>query len=58
MWWGPLLGVLFFIPVFGMAIGAGLGALMGKVTKSGIDRVGCSEVEHKASRMSKYAGPY
>ncbi len=37
-WWGLLFGVLFFIPVFGMAIGAGLGALMGKVTKSGIDK--------------------
>jgi uncharacterized membrane protein len=29
--------VLFFVPDFGIAIGAGLGALMGKVTKSGID---------------------
>ena len=29
--------MLFFIPVFGMAVGAGLGALMGKVTKTGID---------------------
>ena len=37
MWWGLLFGVLFFIPVFGMAVGAGLGALMGKVTKTGID---------------------
>jgi uncharacterized membrane protein len=37
MFWGLLFGVLFFIPVFGMAVGAGLGALMGKVTKSGID---------------------
>ena len=26
------------IPVFGLAIGAGLGALMGKVTKSGVDK--------------------
>jgi len=30
--------LLFFIPVFGMAVGAGLGALMGKVAKSGIDK--------------------
>jgi hypothetical protein len=37
VWWGLLFGVLFFIPVFGMAVGAGLGALMGKVTKTGID---------------------
>jgi uncharacterized membrane protein len=33
-----LFGVLFFVPVFGMAIGAGLGALMGKLEKSGIDK--------------------
>ena len=38
MFWGLLFGLLFFIPVFGLAVGAGLGALMGKVTKSGIDR--------------------
>ena len=37
-WAWFLLTLLFFIPVFGMAIGAGLGALMGKVTKSGIDK--------------------
>ena len=30
--------MLFFIPVFGMAIGAGLGALLGKVETAGIDR--------------------
>jgi len=33
-----LFGVLFFIPVFGMAVGAGLGALMGKVAKASIDK--------------------
>jgi uncharacterized membrane protein len=38
MFGGLLFGLLFFIPVFGMAIGVGMGALMGKVTKSGIDR--------------------
>jgi uncharacterized membrane protein len=38
MFWGLLFGLLFFVPVFGMAIGAGLGTLMGKVEKSGIDR--------------------
>ena len=35
---GFLFGLLFFIPVFGMAVGAGLGALMGKVTKTSIDK--------------------
>jgi uncharacterized membrane protein len=34
--WGMFWGLLF-VPVVGIAIGAGLGALMGKVTKSGID---------------------
>ena len=38
MFWGLLFGVLFFIPVFGMAVGAGLGALFGKVEKTGIDK--------------------
>ena len=38
MFWGLLFGMLFFIPVFGMAVGAGLGALMGKMTKTGIDK--------------------
>ena len=38
MFWGLLFGMLFFIPVFGMALGAGFGALMGKVTKTGIDK--------------------
>src|ERR1700721_1746645 len=38
MFWGLVFGLLFCIPVFGLAVGAGLGALMGKVTKTGIDR--------------------
>jgi uncharacterized membrane protein len=29
--------VLCFVPVFGMAVGAGLGALFGKLEKTGID---------------------
>src|SRR5213078_1769349 len=36
--WGMFWGLLFFIPVLGMAVGAGMGALMGKVTKSGVDK--------------------
>jgi uncharacterized membrane protein len=38
MFWGLLFGLIFFIPVLGLAVGAGLGALMGKITKSGIDK--------------------
>ena len=38
MLWGLLFGMLFVVPVFGMAVGAGLGALMAKLEKSGIDK--------------------
>jgi uncharacterized membrane protein len=38
MFWGLLFGLLFFVPVLGLAIGAGLGALMGKAAKMGIDK--------------------
>src|SRR4051812_26146690 len=38
MFWGFLFGLLFFVPVLGMAVGAGLGGLMGKAEKTGIDR--------------------
>ena len=31
------MGLLFFVPFFGMAIGAGIGALMGNVSKAGVD---------------------
>src|SRR5512138_789686 len=36
-WWGFLIGLLFFMPIAGLAIGAGLGALMGKFADFGID---------------------
>jgi len=35
--WGMLIGLLFFVPVFGLAIGAITGALAGKFTDYGID---------------------
>jgi uncharacterized membrane protein len=38
MFWGLLFGLIFFVPILGMAWGAGLGAIMGKVSKSGIDK--------------------
>jgi uncharacterized membrane protein len=37
MFWGMLVGFLFFVPVLGMAVGAGMGAIMGKIAKSGMD---------------------
>jgi uncharacterized membrane protein len=33
-----LFGILFLVPFFGMAVGAGMGALMGKVTKNAVNK--------------------
>jgi uncharacterized membrane protein len=38
MFWGVLFGLLFFIPVFGLAVGGVLGALFGTIDKIGIDK--------------------
>lgn len=35
--WGMLIGFLFLVPFFGLALGGALGALMGKLGKSGIN---------------------
>jgi uncharacterized membrane protein len=35
--WGLLFGLLFFVPLLGMAVGAGLGALSGSMVDVGID---------------------
>lgn len=35
--WGLLIGLLFFVPIAGMVIGAGTGALLGKLSDYGID---------------------
>jgi uncharacterized membrane protein len=37
MLWGALFGILFLVPVGGLLLGGALGALMGKLGKSGID---------------------
>lgn len=37
MFWEPLFGSLFFVPVLGMAVGGGLAPMMGRVEKLGID---------------------
>jgi uncharacterized membrane protein len=47
--WGLLFGLLFFVPVAGIAIGAGLGALMGKISKSGIDAQELQDALHGGS---------
>jgi uncharacterized membrane protein len=38
MFWGLLFGLLFFVPRLGMAVGAGLGALLAKIEQAGIDK--------------------
>jgi len=38
MFWGFMFGLLLYIPVFGLAAGAGLGAVMGKLAKSSLDQ--------------------
>ena len=35
--WGMIIGLLFLVPFVGLALGGALGALMGKLGKSGID---------------------
>ena len=35
--WGLLIGLLFFAPLAGLAVGAGAGAIAGKLTEAGID---------------------
>jgi len=35
--WGMLIGLLFFTPILGLAIGAGAGAISGKLTDLGVD---------------------
>lgn len=35
--WGMLIGLLFFAPLLGLAVGAGAGALSGKLTELGVD---------------------
>jgi len=35
--WGGLIGLIFLVPLFGMAIGAASGAVAGKLSDSGVD---------------------
>ncbi len=46
MFWGLLFGLLFFIPLLRMAVGAGPGALMGQVEKAGLVRKFQSQVRN------------
>jgi uncharacterized membrane protein len=47
LFWGALFGILFFVPVLGIALGAGLGAVFGKIEKSGIDQDFINQVRGK-----------
>jgi uncharacterized membrane protein len=47
LFWGLLFGCLFFVPVLGIAVGAGLGGLFGKIEKSGIDQEFINQVRGK-----------
>lgn len=43
--WGALMGILFLVPGVGILLGGALGALFGKLNKSGIDDVFRSRVK-------------
>jgi len=43
--WGMIIGILFLVPFVGLAIGGLMGALMGKMGKSGIDAQFRSQVQ-------------
>lgn len=43
--WGMLIGLLFFVPFMGLALGGALGALFGKMGKSGINDQFRSQVQ-------------
>ena len=43
--WGMLIGLLFFVPFFGLDLGGAMGALMGKAGKSGINDQFRSQVQ-------------
>ncbi len=45
--WGLLIGLIFFMPVLGMAVGAGAGALAGHFSDYGIDDSFIKEVGEK-----------
>jgi uncharacterized membrane protein len=52
--WGGLIGLIFFVPLFGMAIGAASGAIAGHFTDRGVDdefmkRLGSELDEGKAA---------
>ena len=47
--WGLLFGLIFFCPIFGIAVGASLGALSGSLRDYGIDDDFINEVKSKVT---------
>ncbi|HEY6407236.1 MAG TPA: DUF1269 domain-containing protein [Ktedonobacteraceae bacterium] len=45
--WGMLIGLLFFVPIFGLAVGATMGALAGHFARYGIDEDFINSVRSK-----------
>ncbi|WP_407342635.1 DUF1269 domain-containing protein [Pengzhenrongella phosphoraccumulans] len=43
--WGMIIGLLFLVPFVGLALGGAMGALMGKLGKSGVDDEFRSQVQ-------------
>jgi uncharacterized membrane protein len=47
--WGMLFGLLFFVPILGLAVGAGMGAVFGSLADIGIDDKFIKEVRSKVT---------
>ena len=47
--WGFLFGILFFVPIIGLAVGAGVGALSATLGHVGIDEKFINEVKDKVT---------
>lgn len=47
--WGLLFGLIFFVPILGLAVGAGLGAMSGSLRDAGISDEFISDVREKVT---------
>jgi uncharacterized membrane protein len=47
--WGMLLGFIFFVPLFGVAVGAGMGAVSGHLGYCGVDDDFIKQVRNKVT---------
>ena len=51
--WGGLIGLIFFVPLIGMAIGAATGAATGALTDVGVDDKFMKELGEKLPRAAR-----